>query len=299
MQFLRNCWYTVGWLDDFLAPGQMMRVVMGVELTIERNEDGVISAWSGRDRGRPIAIEIRHRIIWAWFGDTVEADKSKIPNLSCFDGVKDTAFFCGELPTNANYELLTDNILDLSHADFLHPTTLGGMMTRTEPVIHRDGDTIVVTWESLNGPALPIMDFLLPRPGMPADVKFSVRWHPAAVMHLKAYLAPAGEPYENWFLTDAAHIMTPESPFRTHYFYGTARNYRTDDAEFNAFQAEAIGFAFAHEDKPVIEAQQREMGDAEFWSLRPALLTIDKGPVLVRRTLAQLIRREQERQALV
>jgi len=206
--------------------------------------------------------------------------------------VKETAFFGGHLPTRANYELLTDNILDLSHADFLHPTTLGGMMTRAVPALERDGNTLTMTWDSPDGPALPLFDMLLPEPGKPAHVRITVRWMPAAAMHLKVDFAPAGEPLEKWFSSWAAHIMTPESEYQTHYFYGAARNYMTDDGDVNAFQAAAIREAFATEDKPIIEAQQREMGTADFWDLRPALLTIDRGPVMARRKLAQLIREE-------
>jgi hypothetical protein len=35
------------------------------------------------------------------------------------------------------------------------------------------------------------------------------------------------------------------------------------------------------------------MGDAEFWSLQPAMLAVDSGAVRVRRMLAELIRRER------
>jgi phenylpropionate dioxygenase-like ring-hydroxylating dioxygenase large terminal subunit len=290
MKILCGSWYMFGWLADVAGQERLTRIVADIPVEVMPADGGFSARVAG---GRALAAAVRHRIVWIWLGDPAEADLARIPDFSCFDEAPDSAFMRGELPTKAHYELLSDNILDLSHADYLHPDTFGGMMTQTEPVVRRDGDSIFVTWESLNGPALPILAFLLPQPDQPVDLRITVRWDPAATMMLTVDMAPAGEPYENWFISHGAHIMTPESADSTHYFYGSVRNYYADDAEFTARQAEAVAYAFGHEDKPVIEAQQREMGGADFWDLKPALLSIDKGGVLARRVLAQLIRHEE------
>lgn len=49
---------------------------------------------------------------------------------------------------------------------------------------------------------------------------------------------------------------------------------------------------FATEDEPMIAAQQARIGTADFWSLRPALLKIDKGAVAVCRRMDNLIAAE-------
>ena len=49
---------------------------------------------------------------------------------------------------------------------------------------------------------------------------------------------------------------------------------------------------FHAEDKPMIEAQARAMGDAEFWSLKPVLLAGDAAAVRARRLLARMIEAE-------
>lgn len=290
MQVLRNCWYMFAWADELGPDASLTRTIAGEPVTVRRSGDTLASESAA---GRDIAVEPRYRIIWIWLGDAADADPSLIPDFSCFDRVKDTAFSWGILPTAANYELLADNILDLSHADFLHPTTLGGgAMTRSTPKIERDGVSLIVTWDAPNDTALPVFDRLLPKPGQPAHVRIAVRWHPAAAMMLRAQVAPAGEPLEDWFDVHAAHVMTPADQFNTHYFFGSSRNYRTDDAEFHAAQSRMILAAFEHEDKPIVEAQQRAMGEAEFFSLKPVLLPIDAGPVQARRMLAQLIAKE-------
>lgn len=293
MQVLRNSWYMVGWAGDLGLGGKLLRVVANEPVVVERSAaDQLIGYCEGAAR-RTVATVIKHRMIWVWLGNSAESDASRIPDFSCFDAVKDSAFFCGHLPTLANYELLTDNILDLSHADFLHPETLGGgVFTRNPPLLKRDGLSLTLTWEATNDVALPVFDRMLPHPGQPAHVRIEVRWVPSAVMLLRAQVAPAGERLEDWFDTHAAHVMTPETDFKTHYFYGAARNYKVDDADFNAFQAEMIGRAFEYEDKPLIEAQQRAMGRAKFFDLKPVLLPIDSGAVQARRVLSRLIANE-------
>jgi phenylpropionate dioxygenase-like ring-hydroxylating dioxygenase large terminal subunit len=53
--------------------------------------------------------------------------------------------------------VLVDNILDLSHADYLHPATLGsGSITRTRAQVEDRGDSVFVRWISPNAAPLPI-----------------------------------------------------------------------------------------------------------------------------------------------
>ena len=53
--------------------------------------------------------------------------------------------------------------------------------------------------------------------------------------------------------------MTPETARSTHYFFGSARNYKQHDAEYNKMHKEGLQAAFATEDKPVIDLQQEEI----------------------------------------
>lgn len=290
MNLLRNCWYMFAWAKEFDATSEITRVVADEPIVVTLTAKDAGSGHSNASGHRSIAVAVKHRIVWIWLGDADKADLSAVPDFSCFDNASDAGFHGGYLPTAAHYELLSDNILDLSHADFLHPDTLGGgAMTRSTPKLERDGSQITVTWDAPNDVALPIFDRRLPEPGKPAHVRLQVRWQPPAVMLLRAQAAPAGKPLEDWFESKTAHIMTPESEFSTHYFWGGIRNYEQDNADFTARQAALIQRAFSTEDKPMIEAQQRNMGTSDFWSLKPVLLSIDVGAVQARRTLARLI----------
>ena len=104
-----------------------------------------------------------------------------------------------------------------------------------------------------------------------------------------------GRPREEGVDSLNCHLMTPETETTTHYFYGGARTFNQHDGLFNERLRGFLEYAFAREDKPMIEAQQKSMGGSGFWTLKPVLLSIDTGPVRVRRALEKLIREEQQR----
>ena len=65
---------------------------------------------------------------WVWMGDPALADVSLIPD---FVGIDDPrwAMLPGRMDYNANYMLINDNLLDLSHIPFLHRYSLGASLT--------------------------------------------------------------------------------------------------------------------------------------------------------------------------
>ena len=79
------------------------------------------------------------------------------------------------------------------------------------------------------------------------------------------------------------HIVTPETETTSHYFWTCDP---TPEAE--AF-ARAV---FDDEDKPMIAAVQRRIGNMDFWELEPVILSSDACGILCRRRLQQLRRGE-------
>lgn len=234
----------------------------------------------------------RHAAIWVWLGDADKADPARIPDLSYIDATPEVARIFGYMPTLANYELLTDNILDLSHADYLHPETLGGMMTSAKTRNEARGDEVIVEWEALD--CKPPGAFLGPiPPPHRGDIWIQVRWSAPAVMSLATFAAPTGTPRSDAATAMTLHNMTPESARSTHYFYCSTRPFLVNDAAFSKILRQTLEQAFSQEDKPMLEKQQARMGTADFWALAPVLLPVDVAAVRARRKLAQLIEAEQ------
>jgi len=185
--------------------------------------------------------------------------------------------------------------MDLSHVDFLHPTTLGGgALSSTRPQVSELGKKVRILWEARNAIAPPGFAVHLPDPQAPADVWTDVIWSAPALMHLSTGVTPAGKSFDEGVSTSNLHMMTPETDTTTHYFYANTRSFVQDDAEFNNMVDRMLIGVFAGEDKPMVEGQQQMMGTADLWSLKPILLQVDAGAVRVRRTLERLIKEESE-----
>jgi phenylpropionate dioxygenase-like ring-hydroxylating dioxygenase large terminal subunit len=232
-----------------------------------------------------------YRATWIWMGDPSRADPKLIPPMDYLGDAPETAFSSGQLLSGVgHYELFSDNILDLSHTDYLHPNTLGGgAITRTKQQIEEAKDFIEVTWYSANTAPSPLVRSLIQNMPERTDVFQTVRWYAPSVMRLVAGIVETGRPISEAFANTNAHIMTPETDSTTHYFFAATRNYKTEDAELNARLAKTRANIFATEDKPMIALVQQSMGNVDFWDLKPRLMPIDEASVRVRRKLAKLI----------
>jgi phenylpropionate dioxygenase-like ring-hydroxylating dioxygenase large terminal subunit len=236
----------------------------------------------------------RDGIVWLWAGDPAAADEALIPDVSHITAAPDDATARGYIPSACDSQLLIDNILDLTHADYVHAGFLGsGALTRARPEVSDLGARAVrITWLSSGDRAPAAFDMHLREQGQPTDQWTEVTWTAPGCMQLNVGATLQGEPRERGVDTMNLHLTTPETATTCHYWYWTTRNFAIDphaNEEIHRF----VRHAFEQQDKPMLEAQQRRIGTAEFWSLRPVLLSGDAGAVRVRRKLQQLMAQEQ------
>ena len=243
-------------------------------------------------RGYPV-VEA-YRAIWIWMGDPALADAATIRDLGFLTASPETAFNKGYVLGRGHYQLFVDNILDLSHTDFLHENTLGGgSITRTPPkVAEREGGIVAIDWHSFNEVPIPLVAKRLPAGIDRVDSWTEVEWNLPGVMKLVNGAVPAGTSRERADHVVNVHIITPETAGTTHYFFASTRNFRVDDAAFNEEIRQTRAHIFSTEDEPMIAAQQARIGDSDFWSLKPALMKIDGGAVMVRRRMEAMIAAE-------
>lgn len=239
---------------------------------------------------RAFAVAERHKAIWIWFGDE-PARPEHIPNLAFIDETPAQATIVSHMGVAANYRLLTDNILDLSHADYLHASSLGGMMTGAKTTVTTIGENIRVVWDAVNCVPPPAFRAMVPAPHR-ADIWTEVTWSAPAVMVLGTGATRSGVPRTPLDEAYTLHCMTPESAVSSHYFMCSIRRLLVDDVAFSAMLKGALTHAFNHEDKPMLEKQQQRMGTDDLWALKPVLLGIDNAAVQARRMLDKLIAKE-------
>jgi vanillate O-demethylase monooxygenase subunit len=225
--------------------------------------------------------KVLHRGVWIWFGEAGRADPALIPDLSF---VEDEMLSIHRITVRANYELVTDNLMDLSHAEFVHAESfrLGGIMFNGQHSVVEEGDDIWSNW---------LMTDLPPPPSAPQDETvdrwLDMRWSAPAVMVQRMGIVPSGSPPRGAAPHNfSMHVITPETAASSHYFhsYFTGMPKTPEQAEPPR--------AFTEEDEPMLEAVQRTLGDVDFWDHKPVILNIDAASIRVRRRLAGLIAAE-------
>lgn len=238
----------------------------------------------------------RWNLLWVWMGEAGAADPARIPAYPFLD-TSQWYVGQGQMEIDANYVLESDNILDLSHIMYLHPSTLGaGKPGEGKTTVSQEGNTV---WSRrfICNEVLPA--WLYQATGLPdqapCDRWLDVRWDAPSYMHLQADTALSGTPRETGILSPQAHLFTPASETKTYYFYSMSMPKALGEwAEAVVQQNIAgLGAPFVHEDKPMVEAQQRAMAGRTFWDMKPVLLDVDAPAVRARRLLEQLLAAEQ------
>ena len=241
------------------------------------------------------------RWVWVWMGDPAKADPAMIPNWPVMD---DPRWIVA--PGNAgkplyikcNYELNNDNVLDLTHVQFTHATTLGGSPVGEFPVkTERTNRKVRLTRFLYNVPPTPMFAKYV-------DAKTVDRWMIADIEAPSHYILDAGivppgrgEPGHNrQGGVDFRAIIsgTPETPRTMHLFYAQVRNFAHDDPGLTEAWVEQFRQVFL-EDVVVMEAQQR-VNDRHPHA--PNIdINSDTPTIAMRKVLAQLIAEEQAAQA--
>jgi phenylpropionate dioxygenase-like ring-hydroxylating dioxygenase large terminal subunit len=107
-------------------------------------------------------------------------------------------------------------------------------------------------------------------------------------MLLDVGVTPCGRPRGEGITTWGLDILTPETEVSTHYFWGTTRDFALESSAVDDMMIQVVDTAFTRQDKPMLEAVQRNMGGRSFDELHPLLLPIDSGAVRARRLLADI-----------
>jgi phenylpropionate dioxygenase-like ring-hydroxylating dioxygenase large terminal subunit len=252
-------------------------------------------------RVRAYPMEERHGFAWIWMGDPDRADPSLI---SDFSAMNPESAHIGKsyLRVKANYVLETDNILDLSHIQFLHSSSLGSSaVAQGATEVVQDGHTVYSKRTTHDEQLTPALERLRGVPaGQRVDRWLDVRWTAPALMLLNTGHTPTGQSRSEGRSVYVAHVFTPETDSTTHYWFGIAfpKALGEQGAKLAQENIEWLRHPFTVEDMPILEAQQAVIGTNDFWSLKPVLLQSDAGAVRARRTLDQLIRQEQQENGL-
>lgn len=236
----------------------------------------------------------RGGMIWIWTGDA-PADEALVPQVDwLFDpewtGLRRYMHY------DASYELIRDNLLDLSHVAFVHQGTLASSdaAAAIKPEIER------FPWgirTSHSHPDEPLPPYYRGIAGFEGNVD---RWY-VATAHARSNIvvieggsAPAGTgaahgQYDTRALRHAAlHALTPETGDSCHYFYSFRRAFAPGDEGLTRTLADRFDEAF-REDKVMIEAQARNIDPDRHMKV----INADVAPLYMRSLTRRLLREEK------
>ena len=252
-----------------------------------------------RMKVRAYPLVERHGLLWIWMGDADKADPQRIPDFNYLDdtGRWHTVRSYFHLPFGA--DLMFDNLMDLSHAEYLHRGTVSqGYNEGSAPrmtVDEVEGNGVRVCWVLSNYQATEVVRGMNSSSPVVEHHRETTWWAPGVVkVHL--YSLPAGMPRDEAPMRINAHLITPETATSTHDFSFWSRDFdmegrQNSDAAVAATQRKVI----VEEDGTLLEKIQRRMGDRSFESMDPVLFDVDVGASRVRRAMAALV--DQERSA--
>lgn len=248
-------------------------------------------------RVRSYRVVEKWRFVWIWMGDPAAADEALVPDYHWNDD-PDWISLGDRFYVKGGYRLFIDNLLDLSHVQFVHGSTLATDQVADFPVeIGRDGDRVRVDRWIMDGPPPPMFATAGNITGN-VDRWQLITWTAPSHIVIDVGCADAGtgardgdrshgiEMYSN-------HTITPETARSSHYFWHHARNFRLDQPEVTEFLRKAAGGAF-FEDVGIIEAQQQSL-DAMDPETKLIDINADAGVLQAARILDRLIAAEAGR----
>lgn len=252
---------------------------------------------------RSYPVVERHTLLWIWMGEPEAADPALIPDFSHLDDGAPGIFSQRDwMVIDVDYRLMADNLLDLSHVNFLHDGLLGHPgMNDAEVEIREDVEasgatTLYVTRTSRHVEPPHLFDLMYRNDQAPVDVWAEMRWNAPGYLRNHAGITQPGGTREEGLIVVGSHLLTPIDERRMMYHICAVQLGAVPpvaDDEVAATLSRLRRFAFEEQDRPMVEAQQRaydQAGGPD--ALKPVMLSIDAGPLRARRLLADLIEAE-------
>lgn len=241
-------------------------------------------------RTRSYAVAEKWQWVWVWLGDPAAADEALIPDFR-WNSEPGWVSTGGMIEVKANYQLLTDNLLDLTHETYVHAKTIGNNVIVEWPMSHRvEGNDVHVQRIMRDTPPPPLFAkvrgtndnidrWQLIRYQVPANVAIDARAYPAGSEDLSTAM--------RWF---SINSITPVDERTSRYYWTVTRCFAQDDAELTKLIHKSIYDTFM-EDVAILEEQQilieKDRAGRQEVGMRP-----DAGYIAARRILERLIRNE-------
>jgi phenylpropionate dioxygenase-like ring-hydroxylating dioxygenase large terminal subunit len=230
--------------------------------------------------------------IWIWMGEPHLADEALIPDLR-YNDTPGWTVTGGVLKVQAHYQLLVDNLLDLTHETFVHSKTIGNKAVAETPMESRvEGNEVHVQRVMRDTPPPPLFKRVRNLTGN-IDRWQIIRFQPPCSVSIDARGYPTGsedpEKGLRWF---SINSITPIDERTSNYYWTITRCFAQDDPEITELVHKQILATFL-EDVDVLEAQQRLI-ETDGRGRTEVSVRADFGSIAARRVVQRLIAHETQ-----
>jgi len=245
---------------------------------------------------RPYPVRERYGMVWVWLGDASLADATEPAAELAF--ITDPAWtvVTGETPLEANYMMLKENVLDLTHFGYVHRHSIKVMDWDRPPKVEV-GDTTVTYVQEFPSAPLAFIYGVPTGIGMERTV-YRKNWGrfltPSINLGAVEIRDPSPAPGARAeFRFNVVHLTTPISPTRTRYWWFQGWDIQLP-GEYVAKWQPGVEAGYA-EDKAILNEVQRIVSlDAAGCDYPEILAQADQAAIQARRKLQALLDAERQ-----
>lgn len=167
-----------------------------------------------RANTRAYQVTERDGALWVWMGEYGAGNPANIIDLYFTGREPGWEGTTGHLRIKADYRLVIDNVLDLTHATYLHPDTVGvdpehSLGAALKYDFRTEGNIVHSNYTFLNSPPTALFRPFYKRDR--ADIYAFMRWEPASCLLLDVSVNEVGQPKGSGVCIPSCHLIVPET----------------------------------------------------------------------------------------
>ncbi len=246
------------------------------------------------DRARVPSYPLRERdqILWIWIGASPDSQPDCEPPAYPVHNDPRYKFGGDSFHYDAPYQLIHDNLLDLSHLGYVHAKTIGGnpsLHMNAAVKVEGSGDHVRVVRLMPNSSPPPTYSAAWPfgTPGIDRwqEIDFKVSHVEIWTGAMDVGSGDLNDPKREGFHMRGFHGVTPETATSAHYFWTIATNPHPDKQDVTQLVVDQTAQTF-EEDKVLIENQWQNQ--CRFPVRAQIDIHVDAGPNRARRVIERL-----------
>lgn len=151
----------------------------------------------------------RYGYTWVWYGDPRNASSDLIPNVPHIPVGGMPKRFQGNVVFDCSYELIAENLLDLTHADFLHSKITGDPLSEDDVVEVESTSEVVIMVRTAHGRPIPAAQKAMAKGAKNQNIRV------VTVTHVRSGVCVLHGDFNPGMSMRMLHPCNPETPNRT------------------------------------------------------------------------------------